>query len=277
MGTVYLPVNFVFLVSRLNLTNITFGITIEGEGVSASRIMPLQHSSYGGATGHVFDCTGAEQIILSNFQVGAYNGLAKPTTGLFLAQVASGASNRIRIRGVYFSGQYTVAAFYNYGVPSSDCISSDFYNYYPSAGNHGVKYFSAANAMSLSSSFATVTTGFTSCSDWTFVDTEFHKFAGAGADNWVVRHDGTQNILYVGGVLSGGASYHVAYDNTVAHITWLNVTFETESQPVVPLYGHYKNSGSVNDLSDIGCSYAVTISHFGPTAVTTTTLVTNAL
>lgn len=273
-GTVYIPSGKIFSVSSLNMTNITFGVTIAGEGVSASRIMPF--GVYNATTGHVFDCTGSEQIIFSNFQLGAFNGLSVPATGLFLAAVASGTANRIRIRDVYFSGQYTVAAFYNYGVPSSDCFSSDFYNYSPGAGNHGVVYFTATNVANLTSAFATVTTGAQSMSDWTFVDTEFHKFAGAGADNWVVRLDGASNIVFLGGVISGGATGYVFYDNTILHITFLNVTFETEGQPVEPLYGHYKNSGTVTDLIEMGCIYLVATSLFNVSA-TTANLVRNTL
>lgn len=274
-GTVYLPAGKICLISRINLTNINFTVTIKGEGISASRLMPLSVSSYGTATGHVLDMTGSSQLVLDSFQIGAYNGLAMPTTALFMAQT-NGVSNRIKIRDIYVSGQYSLATWYNYGIPSANCISSDFYNYRQGAGGFGVMYFTNTNSGSLSSSFTTVGTGSWSTSDWSFYDTEFHKFAGASATDWVVELDGTGNMAFFSGVVSGGGTYYVRYDNQNSNISWFNTTFETENSPVVPIYAHYKGSGNLIGLTEINSSYVLTGSIFNGTP-TTVNLVKNSL
>jgi hypothetical protein len=263
----------------LNLAKIGVSLTLKGEGPNSSRITPLSVASYGTATGHVIDLTGSLFVRLEDFQLGAYNTLPTPTTGLFLAQIASGQSNRIRLRNVYVSGKFATAAFYNYGVPSSDCYACDFYNYALGAGNYGVMYFTNTNSGALSSSFATVAGATFSTSDWSFYDTEWHKFAGVGADNWVVRLDGCGNISLFSGVVSGGGTAYVQYNGTNSKITYVNVTFETESEPDIPLYAHYKNSGTVTDLFDPQCSYILRGGGgtFGPGAATTTAMVSTAL
>jgi hypothetical protein len=276
-GTVYIPGGHSCLVSQINFTNITRGVTLKGEGVSSSVLWPLQVAAYSTGHGHVIDLTGSAQVILQDFQLGGGGNLPLPATGIFMAQVASNVSNRVRMNRVYISGQYGGATLYVYGVPSWDCISSDFYNYSPGAGNHGVAYFTNNNAFSYTSSFASVVApGATSTSDIHFFDTEFHKFAGVGADNWVNRFDATTNVAFYGGVISGGATAYNFYDNTVVHMSFFNVTHETEGQTVIPTYGHDKISGTITDLTDIGSSYIVGSGTFN-TAPATTALVKNAL
>jgi hypothetical protein len=256
-ATVYIPGGKICMISQLNMTNITIGITLRGEGISSSRLMPLQTAAYSTTAGHVIDLTGSEQLILEDFQVGSFQGLAVAATGIFMAQVSSNVANHIRLNRIYISGQYSGATLYDYGAPSWDAYSSDFYNYAPGAGNHGVAYLTASNAFSYTSAFTTVATGAQSASDMHFFNCEFHKFGGTGADNWVVRQDGTSNIAFHGGVINGGATAYVFYDNTVAHISYFNVTFENEGPATVtiPLYGHDKISGTITDLNDVGSSY----------------------
>lgn len=275
-GTVYLPAGNPCLVSQINMTNITQGVTLKGEGITSSRLMPLQTATYSTSAGHVIDLSGAAQVILQDFQLGAFNGLAIAATGVFMGQVPSNAANRIRMERIYLSGQYSGATLYVYGVPSWDCISSDFYNYFPGAGSRGAAYFTNTNAFSYTSSFTTLMTpGGSSTSDIHFFDTEFHKFAGAGADNWVMRFDATTNIAFYGGVISGGASAYGFYDGANLHISYFNMTFETEGQPVMPTNAHFKASGTVTDLSDVGSSYIISGAKFNPAAATSN-LVTNA-
>lgn len=243
-GTVYIPGGKSCLVSRLNMAGITNSFEMRGDGVNVSRLFPLQVASYGTATGHMIDMTGSAFIRLRDFQIGAFYELAAPTTAIFMAQIASGVSNRILFDGIYVSGQFTNTTVYDYGVPSSEARHSDFYNYKAGAGTQDVMRFSATNGSSLSSSFATVTSGAQSTSDWTFTDCEFHKFAGAGANNDVIVLDGVTNLNFLGGVVSGGAVDYVTFLNSVVNINFLGVTFETESQPVTPTNAFLIGGGS---------------------------------
>jgi hypothetical protein len=256
-GTVYFPAGKIFLVSRLNMTNMS-GVHLEGAGPLASRIMPLSVASYGTSNGHLIDMTGSLYVSISDLQIGAGSALAVPTTGIFLAQTSLGQSNRIDLRNLYVSGKFTTDALYIYGVPSSHAIGLDLYNYVNGVGHHGPMQMTSTNSLGLTSSFATVATGTWNTSDFHFFDCEWHKFAGAAADSSVIILDGVSNVGFFGGVVSGGATAYIFYYNTNAHLTFANVTFETESEPVVPLYGHYKQTGSTTDLSDTQSSYILT-------------------
>jgi hypothetical protein len=276
-GTVYIPANKVCGVTTLNMTNINTQITLTGEGVISSRLMPIQNAGYGTLHGHIIDLTGSSQLVLQNFQVGLSNSIAVPQTGLFMAQTAANQCNHIRLRNLYISGNFSGSALYDYGCPSWEAISSDFYNYSPGAGNHMVAFLTATNGFSYTSNFATVTTGFQSTSDIHFFNCEFHKFGATGSDNFVLNMDGTTNVGFYGGVINGGASAYVGFFNTVAHISFFNTTFENEGPPTVtvPTNAFFKSSGTVTDLNDLGSSYANSGAKFNP-AASTTAVVTNA-
>lgn len=245
-GTVYAPTGSYF-VSQLNLTGITNSLVLLGDGVNATRIFPLTVASYGSSAGHMFDLTGSAFITLKDFQVGASYELAAPTTGIFMAQTVSNASNANVLSGIYISGQFTDSAFYNYGVPSSQTSNAKFYNYKTGAGTQDVMKFTGSNIDSLTSSFATVTSGFINTSDWSHFNLELHKFAGAGANNDVMLLDGTANLVFVGGVISGGATEYVQLVNGVANLTFLGSTFETESEPVQPTEAFLLKAASTLD------------------------------
>jgi len=245
-GTVQMPMGSCF-VTRLNLAGISLSINLQGFGVNGTRIFPLHNSSYGTSNGHVIDLTGSAFVKLSNFQLGAYYTLAQPTTGIFMAQVASNVSNRIEFYRLYISGQYSVATLYDYGVPSSVAWASDFYNYTQGAGSHTVMYYTANNAASLTSSFATVTSGTFSTGDWSFFKCEFHRFAGVGAASSVIITEGVQLLGFYGGVISGGASSYVQFNGTNENVLFSNIVFETESEPVVPANA-YAINGSLRGL-----------------------------
>jgi hypothetical protein len=269
-GTVYVPVGSYF-VSQLNMANTQVSCVLKGEGPQSTRIFPLEIGAYGTANGHVFDMTGSAFIGLTNFQFGAYYTLAVPTTGIAMMQVASNVSNRMSINHVYFSGQYSGTTFYDYGVPSLYTISdSDFYNYFPGAGTHNALYLTSTNILSYTSSFATVTSGTISTSDILFSGDEFHKFAGTGADNSVVLLDGVGNVHFLSGVISGGATTYVWLNGTNGTLGFLNVTMETEGQPVEPTYEYYSNSATWSQLSDPLTTAIVTTSKYN-VAVTTNT------
>jgi hypothetical protein len=83
----------------------------------------------------------------------------------------------------------------------------------------------------------------------------YNYMPGAGAQNCMLFTRTNKNNLSSGfaAVATGCVSY---YGNS-ALVTWLNVTFDTESQPVASLYGHYKFTGNVVNLSDPQSSYGL--------------------
>lgn len=269
-GVVYVPTGS-YLVSRLNMANITVGVMFTGDGVSASRIFPLNIAAYGGTTGHVIDLTGSFFVGLSNFQLGGFYELAAPTTGIFLAQTQSAPSNRLYLNNVYISGQFTVCAFYNYGVPSSYAENCGFYNYRPGSGSQNAGVFTSSNINSLASSNATVGTSVFPTSDWQFNQVEFHKYAGAGANNEVLLLDGVSNIKYISGDITGGATQYVTFKGASDHISFDNVTFETENEAVIPTFGFYlATSATLNGFEAPLSSYIISSTIMGgPGAIQT--------
>lgn len=278
-GVVLIPAGRSFLISQINLTGIGLGITIRGDsGVSSSKLMPMQTAASGTSNGHVIDLTGSSQLTLDNFQIGSFQTLAVAPSALFFGQTNSNAANRVRVRNLYVSGRYSGATVYVYGTPSFEMFGSDFYNYQPGAGAHGAMCLTRTNSFGYTSAFATIATGSWNMSDVHFFNCEFHKFGGTGADSWVISMDGATNIAFYGGVINGGATAYVFYDGTIAHISYFNTTFENEGPATVtvPLYGHYKNSGTITDLIDPGCSYGYSSGKFN-IASTTANVVSNSL
>jgi hypothetical protein len=271
-GIVYVPSGDYFL-SQLNMTNLSSSCILQGNGADGTLIFPLQVAAYTTKSGHMFDMTGSSFIGLSNFQIGANYTLALPATAIFMAQVASGASNRMSIENVYVSGQFAYTTFYDYGVPSLRTIyNSDFYNYaLPFTNTQGSLYLTSSNADSLTSGFATVTTGTQSTSDILFAQCEFHKFDGAAIGS-VIYLDGASNITWLSGVVSGGAQYDVSLANALGSLTFHNVTFETESQPE-PTFAYLVNSGmTLTSLDDVGSLYITTSGKFSSGVTSTTTV-----
>lgn len=262
-GTIYIPVGS-YLVSQIDLTNCGWAITIRGEGVSSSALMPMQNAISGTVQGHVIDLTGSSQLTLDNIQIGSFQTLATATCALFFGQTNANGANRVRIRNLYVSGQYSGATVYIYGTPSFEFWASDFYNYKPGAGGHGVMTLTRTNVLGYTSQFMSIATGAWNMSDVHFFQCEFHKFAATGASNWVIYMEGASNISFYGGVINGGATAYCWYENVNAHISYFNTTFENEGPPTVtiPIYGHYKNSGTITDLIDPGCSYGYSSGKF---------------
>lgn len=250
-GVVYVPLGN-YLVSRLDMTGSgSPTVILVGDGVNASRLWPKNDATYGTATGHVIDLTGAAFDQIENLQIGGYYSLPRPTTAIFMAQIASGASNRVSLSHVYVSGQFSVATIYDYGVPSMRWASSDFYNYASGAGTWNVGNFNSTNPASLSSSFATVTTGTQSMSDFECDDCEFHKFAGAGANNEVLSLTGVNNLTFLSGVISGGATQYVTFNGANTNVAFRSMSMETESQPVTPTNAYNLASASTLNGFDI--------------------------
>lgn len=233
-GTVYVP-GGIYIISRLNLTGLVKAVIIRGDGINASRFMPLAGTaSYGTTTGHLFDCTGSNRLVFQDFQVGAFDQTPEPTTAFFIAASSTNNGDQVQFRGLHITGKYTVATLYVYGVASSQLNSASFWNYKSGAGVWSAGTFTATNVSGLASSFATVATGTQSTSDWTGQGVEFHKLPGAGATGAAVILDAVGNLTWLGGNWTGGATNYIQMYGTSIDLSLLGVTFQTESEPVTP-------------------------------------------
>lgn len=250
-GTAYIP-PFIFMTAPLNLADST-GWTLQGDGINASRLYALPHPSYNAQSGHMLDMTGAMGVRVRNLQIGWYNELTQPATAIACMQTAANQSNALVFEDLYISGYFRKATMYVYGVPSSSMVRCKIYNYMPGAAE--VLCYSSENSVySLTSSFATVTTGFRSTSDWTHFDTELHKFGGntVGAP---LRFQRCADIRFYGGVISGGSAEYVMFNGTCANFLFSGITLETESEPI-PVNAIYTD-GIITGFTFDQCTYII--------------------
>lgn len=207
-GTVYAPPG-TYSISQLNLTNIA-GLSFVGDSaLNGTIFMPrVGTAAYGTATGHLFDCTGSSYIKFHNFQVGASNQTAVPTTAFFLAQVAGLPSTGYVFDHVYVSGKYTTATLYNYGVSSCMMTHAIWYNYQAAAVRTWL--WTANNSSALTSSFATVTSGDIGVSEWTLNGCEVHSYNSTAQE--AILYEGATAIRHYGGNINmTGGTQHVRF------------------------------------------------------------------
>jgi hypothetical protein len=257
-GAVYLPAG-TYSVSRINLTGLG-QLVFFGDGWNKTTLSPRAGTaSYGTSNGHVIDLTGSLNCTLRDFQIAAFNSVPTPTTGIFQANIASGVSNANILSNIYVSGPYSVAAYYNFSVPSSQIYSCKFYNYSTGAGQRYVGIFTNNNAtFNLTSAYQTVNAAGQAPSDISIFGTEWHFFPGAGANAQVVWVDNGGSIRFYGGNITGGGQAYVLITNTCSNLLFSGVTFETESEPVTPTTVFSLSASAVlNGLTFNQCSYIV--------------------
>lgn len=254
----------IYYINKLDLTELGW-FKFLGDGWQTTRFMPLPGNSYNAASGHLFDCTGSANLQFSGFQVGAFNQSETPATCFHLSQTAANLANAFHFEGLYITGKYVTSPFYSYGVPSSTMVNCDWYNYTTSASTWtGV--WDSTNSAGLTSTFATVTSGSKSTSDWNMFGCEWHRFGGnSNGYTLSFRETAVTNIQFYGGnVTGGGAAYFVitAASAPPSNIWFNGVTFETESEPTPTNIGDLVG-GLVDGIELPGCSYIVTNKTFG--------------
>lgn len=258
-----------YLVSSINLTNLS-GFKFVGAGTDATRFNPNTNGV------HVFDTTGSEELTIADIQIGYYNQTAIPLTAIFMAQVASGVSNQIFLDDLYISGSYSRGTLYDYGVPSSHAKNCRVYNYVNAA--EPVIDWTATNDLGLSSTYATVTTGTQSTSDWSFLGCEIHDFTqNAGASPiWL---DGIGNLSWFGGNISfaKNASQFVSIRSNSSALLFDGVTFYSDlgfpPQSTININGAFTLTGLTMEGVSVQATSAVlggnpnatydTITYFG--------------
>lgn len=250
-GIVFLPAG-TYPVSSLDLTNISGGITLRGTGINSCWVRPNQSNV------HVIDLTGSLFVHLENFQLGQFNlqsafGVV-PKSAIFMSQMeGSLMSNALHFEDLYVSGSYTIATVYCYGVPSSDMINCDFYNYYD--GDVPVVWFTHNNEASATSQFQTVRGAGSNCSDWTLTACEIHELStpafGQPSSATGLRLSNTHQMRWIGGNISGEGPQLIRMDGHNHHITFVGPTLYSEAgSPPTNLF--YVN-GTVSGLSVFAC------------------------
>lgn len=152
---------------------------LSGEAWSIDSGLPL--SIVGNHTGHVFDLTGTEGIEFDNVCI--TSGSSAPKTAIFQARNSSGASvGQSRFVNCNVIGNFSVAAYYNYGAEGDEIVGGYWYNGF-TGGAAAVLLYTANNIKAESSSFQTVATGSRSCLDHKIIGGDFNNHSGnSGAD-----------------------------------------------------------------------------------------------
>ena len=127
-GTVFIPRGIWKLTSAINMTNLSYPISITGVGrgtqIKASGISTV-----------VFDCTGSSDVIFKDVQISVASGT--PQVGILFARSTTAQSLRCSLQNVDMSGNYSVAPVFNYCSEEFYCYRAYLWNQY----QDGCAYF----------------------------------------------------------------------------------------------------------------------------------------
>lgn len=239
----------------INATN-AFGLVLEGVAYAANtqaivgtgvRLLPVSNDMV------VLDLTASYAAFVRNLQIGSQPSAVRAGVGILLAQKSgSAASNLIRLENVFVTGRYSIAALYNYGVPSSYILGSDFYNY-----ENGVytAVWTRDNVNGVTSAYQTIAAGEQAFGDWTILGSTFHQ--NAATPGIPVRLRGVWRMRFLGGnfeIANPGGSEHITFE-TVAGTTndnhsVLGVEFDGAPTNI------FKATGELHGFVALGNSYA---------------------
>jgi hypothetical protein len=163
------------LTQSLNMTGLR-GITFEFEASLDVNIAQIVAKH----TGAVFDLTGAFDCCFINANVEG-DATTVPTCMFLLARNSTSASSsRHRFFNVRSSGHFSTAPIYNYGSEENDFYSCFFIN---NAAGKSCVYLASTNAASLSSLYATISTGVQSTTVLRFIGGSYYAQGNSGATN----------------------------------------------------------------------------------------------
>jgi hypothetical protein len=146
-------------------------------------------------------------------------------------------------------------------------VDCDFYNYLDAAVP--VVAFTHDNYAGVSSTYTTLRTGSTACSDWTWVGCEIHELAcpSGKTSAMALRLDGTAQMRWFGGNISGAGPQLILFSDRPRYTLFHGTTFYSETG--TPPTEIFHNSDTVEGLSVVQCSPQATQTVFGgdPAAV----------
>lgn len=258
---VYIP-GVYGIATSLNLTAITGGITLRGDGHQNSRIVALAGTGIAGKP--LLDMVGSGHMHLIDLGIGDTANATIPSTAILMGESSAGPNQSAehRFERLKVDGLYSLAAWYNFGGASSrlhDCI---FSNSYHSAATPTV-YLSTNNSGSATSAFVQVYTSAAAVSDIDFVACEIHSnyVSGVSIVSYPLRLDGNAgDIKLHGGIIDGGADRLVSYTESggasPVDITFSHVTQRQADGATEPTYVHYFATAgmTVSNLRVVGGS-----------------------
>ncbi len=251
-GVVYLPPGG-YPVRSLDLTN-RHRISLIGAGPLSSKLIAI------GEDIHMLDMTGAMYVRIENLQIAS--GSVVPATAILLGQNDRWSANANHLMNLYVSGKFRVATIYVHGSQSSDMMNCDIYNYQPT--DAPVVAFTANNYAGVSSTYTETIQTQVTTSDWTIVACEMHSFAaqyGGPSEAPTVRLDGTMQMRWVGGNISGSGPEYVRFSGAPTHTIFDGTTFYSDNG--TPTKSVFYNSDRVTGLTVNQCVLQSSDSVFG--------------
>lgn len=242
-------------ISTLNVTQ-KKGLTIEGDGIMATEILPIA------STNSILDLSGSFAITLRDFKLGASNQTVTPKAAILTLQTQNAAGNLLRFHDIFVDGMYENAAWYNYGYASSYFSGMCLWNYRDAAAKSYAMYLGADNAHGMISPYLPATGGYSLATtgfdlkDLTFSGCEIHamKAGGGPANNSAIRMRGARKVGFVGGNISGTGNELIELQS-VGAVNCKKVMFSTVEfyGEIGPLPNYIFTNGTVEGLIVHGC------------------------
>ena len=184
--------------TSINLTNVTTGLIIEGNGCSftGSASNPVLKAKL---TTILFDCTGSNNLVFRDFGIDT-DTTTYPKCAFLFARNATGGGGGEHILSnvrVNYIAKFSVATVYSYASEVNNYYNCIFINTVP-----GAKVFYATgfnNIAPMSSVYQTIATGVQSNSVYNFFSCSFYSRGGVNSDIFYI--DNAADIHIYGGFL----------------------------------------------------------------------------
>jgi hypothetical protein len=241
IGQVYIPGGSYEIGGGFNLTGLTGGCRVHGDGEAAT-ILKITSS-----TNAMVDVTGSASLALTDMQLNA-NGGTPANYGLLVASTAGQGCNVMDFSNLSITGSWAQAGLYIYGCSDSKFTMSQVSNFNTSAV--AVTYISTTNALSAASSFTTINTGAVPSGDWNFFSFEMHDLSTFISNTHstvtpLIISGASSPIKFYGGVTAGaptGNNGYVQFVGSVNNVAFIGQQFYADNGQSAPFC--FYNSGT---------------------------------
>lgn len=205
-GVVEVPTGTI-TIAQLDLTGINSrSVTLRGQSIRDT-VFSVKAS---GGVG--FDCTGSQFLNFEDFSVSGDSVDTPKAAWLFARNSTNGSAGRNRLKNVQTVGYFSVAPLYNYASEEFRATNCYFTN---SAIGADVAIFTRDNVASIASSFATITTGNQSTTEYNLAGCAFNNYQSSGTGRCLVLR-GVSGISFTGWTfMVNGTGAYVELDANV--------------------------------------------------------------
>ena len=260
-------------ITSLNCTNPTRSYRLKGCGPTfwGTRLVPMSNVSV------VLDASGHDAFSILNISIGGSNGqLARPATGLLMAPTTLVTGMDVPFfENFRIDGFFTIAGAYFDRVFGGQCTNCTFLNYYQLGSPGGVVscMLTKNNTFSLTSPYATLTSGAGPNLNWVFNRCEWHSIdplggAGVSFSLWL---DGLSDSVWNGGLIAGGYVSPIQFGVGCVGLSFIGVEFSNDNPGVG--YNYVFSGNTANYIALYNCNPAYHIALQGTSPVITNLII----